>query len=151
MDPSQGEFCKELPVNQPCVDPSAFFKVPEPIHQTVSQDTGHPVQVQHTPGGHSVADRMAALPFPQPQRTTTLNIPQTPRTQLIKSHLEQQNSELMKDLKKKNQEQLRDISAQLLTGLQAFLQQSMEQMFNHMAPQQAAPPPPLASTAPVIG
>ena len=69
---------------------------------------------------------------------------------MIKSHLEQQNFELMKDLQKKNQEQMRDISAQLQTGLQAFLQQSMEQMFNRMAPPQTAPPPPPASTAPHI-
>ena len=69
---------------------------------------------------------------------------------MIKSHLEQQNFELMKDLHKKNQEQMRDISAQLQTGLQAFLQQSMEQMFNRMAPQQTANPPPTASTPPHI-
>ena len=69
---------------------------------------------------------------------------------MIKSQLEQQNFELMKDLQKKNQEQMRDISAQLQTGLQAFLQQSMEQMFNRMAPPQTAPPPPPASTAPHI-
>ena len=67
---------------------------------------------------------------------------------MIKSHLEQQNFELMTDLQKKNQEQMRDISAQLQTGLQAFLQQSMEQMFNCMAPPQTVPPP--ASTAPHI-
>ena len=54
---------------------------------------------------------------------------------MIKSHLEQQNFELMQDLQKKNQEQIRDISAQLQTGLQAFLQQSAEQMFNRMVPQ----------------
>ena len=69
---------------------------------------------------------------------------------MIKSHLEQQNFELMKDLQKKNQEQMRDISAQLQTGIQVFLQQLMEQVFNHMAPPQTAPPPPLASTAPHI-
>ena len=46
----------------------------------------------------------------------------------------------MKDLQKKNQKQMRDISAQLQTGLQAFYKQSMEQMFNRMAPQEAAPP-----------
>ena len=84
-------------VNQPYVDPSAFFKAPEPVHQTVPWDTLPPGQVPHTPGGDSVADRMASLSFPQPQRTTTINVPQTPRTQMIKSHLEQQNFELMKD------------------------------------------------------
>ena len=46
-------------VSQPYANPSAFFKVPEPLHQTVSQDTLPPGQVPHTPGGHSVADRMA--------------------------------------------------------------------------------------------
>ena len=136
------------PVNQPYVDPSAFFKAPEPVQQTVPQDTLPPGQVPHTPGGHSIADRKASLSFPQPQRTTTINVPQTARTQMIKSHLEQQNFELMKDLQKKSQEQMRDISAQLQTGLQAFQQQSMEQMFNRMAPPQTAPPPP--STAPHI-
>ena len=124
--------------------------MPEPIHQTVFRDTLPPGQVPHTPGGHSVADRLASLSFPQPQRTTTINLPQTPRTQIIKSHFEQQNFELMKDLQKKNKEQMRDIPAQLQTGLQAFLQQSMEQMFNRMAPPQTAPPPPPASTAPHI-
>ena len=54
----------------------------------------------------------------------------------------------MTDLQKKNQKKVRDISAQLQTGLQAFLQQSMEQMFNRVAPQQAAPP--IASTVPHI-
>ena len=54
------------PVNQPYVDPSAFFKAPEPIHQTVSRDALPPGQVPHTPIGHSVADRMASLFFPQP-------------------------------------------------------------------------------------
>ena len=117
------------PVNQLYVDPSAFFKVPYPFNQTVSQDTRPPVQVPHTPGRHSVTDTMAALSFPQPQRTTSLNIPQTAGTQMIKNHLEQQNFELMEDLQKKSQEQMMDISAQLQTGLQAFLQQSMEQMF----------------------
>ena len=136
------------PINQPYVDPSAFFKAPEPNHQTVSWDTLPPGQVP--PGGHSVADRMASLSSPQPQKTTTINVHQTPRTQMIKSHLEQQNFELMKDLQQKNQEQMRDISAQLQSGLQAFLQQSMEQMFNRMAPPQTVPPPPPASTAPHI-
>ena len=133
-------------VNQPYVDPSAFFKALEPVHETVSQDTLPPGQVPHSPGGHLVADRMASLSH----RGVELSICQTPRTQMIKSHLEQQNFELMKDLQKKIQEQMRDISAQLQTGLQAFLQQSMEQMFNRMAPQQAAPPTPPASTAPHI-
>ena len=88
-------------------------------------------------------DRMASLSFPQPQRTSSLMIPQTPRTQMIQSHLEQK-FELMKDLQQKNQEQ-----AQLQTGLQAFLKQSMEQMFYSMAPPQTAPPP-QASSAPHI-
>ena len=45
------------PVNQPYVDPSVFFKAPEPVHQTVSQDNLPPGQVPHTPGGHSVYSR----------------------------------------------------------------------------------------------
>ena len=95
-----------------------------------------------------MADRMASLSFPQPQRTSSL-IPQTPRTQMIQSHLEQQNFELMNDLQQKNQEQMRDISAQLQTGLEVFLKQSMEQIFTRMAPPQTAPPP-QASSAPHI-
>ena len=127
---------------------SVFFKAPAPMPQMVTQDTlppSHP----HTQGGQSVTDRMASLSFPQPQRISSLMIPQTPRTQMIQSHLEQQNFELMKDLQHKNQEQMRDIFAQLQTGLEAFLKQSMEQMFNRMAPPQTAPPP-QASSAPHI-
>ena len=60
---------------------------------------------------------------------------------MIKTCFEQQNFEFMKDLQQKNQEQVRGISAQLQTGLQAFLQQLMEQIFNHIVPSQAAPPP----------
>ena len=44
---------------------------------------------------------------------------------------------------------MRDISAQLQTGLEACLKQSMAQKFNHMAPPQTAPPP-QASSAPHI-
>ena len=44
---------------------------------------------------------------------------------------------------------MRDISAQLQTGLQTFLKQSMQQMFNRMASPQTAPPP-QASFAPHI-
>ena len=69
---------------------------------------------------------------------------------MIKSHLEQQNFHLCRICKKKNQEQMRDISPQLQTGLQALLQQSMEQMFNRMVPPKKAPPPQPASTAPHI-
>ena len=115
--------------------------------QTVTQNTlpsSHP----HTQGGQSMTDRMASISFPQPQRTSSLMIPQTPRTQMIQSHLEQQNFELMKDLQQKNQEQMRDISAKLQTGLEAFLKQSMEEMFNRVAPPQTAPPQ--ASSAPHI-
>ena len=65
---------------------------------------------------------------------------------MIQSHLQQQNFELMKDLQEKNQEQMRDISAELQTGLEAFLKQSMEQMFNRMTPPQTAPPPQASST-----
>ena len=43
---------------------------------------------------------------------------------------------------------MRDISTKLLTGLQAFLKQSMEQMFSRLAPQTA--PPPQASFVPHI-
>ena len=69
---------------------------------------------------------------------------------MIQSHLEQQNFELMKDLQQKNQEQMRDISAQLQTGLEAFLKQSMEQMFTRMAPPQTAPPPQASSALHIV-
>ena len=137
------------PVISPHGESSAFFKAPAIyMPQTVTQDTLPPPH-PHTQGGQSVIDRMASLSFLQPQRTSSLMIPQTPRTQMIQSHLEQQNFELMRDLQQKNQEQMRNISAQLQTGHQAFLKQSMEQMFNHMAPPQTAPPP-QASSAPHI-
>ena len=71
----------------------------------------------------------------------------TPRTQLIRSQLEQQNFEMMNSLQQKNQQQIKDLSAQLQTGLQAFLQQSMEQMFTRLAPAQTQPPA-ARSTAP---
>ena len=91
---------------------------------------------------------MAALSFPQPQRTvSTADIPQTPRTQLIRSQLEQQNFEMMNILQQKNQQKIKDLSAQLQTGLQAFLQQSMEQMFNRLAPAQTPAPQPPAATS----
>ena len=87
----------------------------------------------------------------QPQRTATpIDIPQTPRTQLLKSHLEQQNFELMHKLQRKNEEQMRDISTQLQTGLQAFLQQSMENMFNRLAPTQTNPAPQASTAQPHI-
>ena len=69
-----------------------------------------------------MADKIATLSLPQPQRTaTSFETPQTPRTQLIKSHLEQQNFELMSKLQRKNEDKMRDISLQLKMGLQAFL------------------------------
>ena len=98
-----------------------------------------------------MADKMTSFSLPQPQRTaTTSDIPQTPRTQLIKSHLEQQNFELMNKLPKKNEEQMRDISTQLQTGLQAFLQQSMENMFNCLALAQTNPASQATTTQPHI-
>ena len=82
-----------------------------------------------------MADKMTSLSLLQPQKIATpLDIPQTPRTQLIKSHLEQQYVELMNKLQRKNEEEMRDISTQFQTGLmQPFLQQSLENMFNHLA------------------
>ena len=132
-------------VHQPHGDSSALFKVPIPEPQMVTQDI-HPPQVPHTPGVHSVADRMASFSIPQPQRISSLNVPQTPRTETIKSPLEQQNFEFMKDLQQKNQEQMRDISAQLQTGFQ----QSMEQMFNSIGPPQTAPPPQASSAQQIV-
>ena len=82
---------------------------------------------------------------------------QIPRTQLIRSQLEQQNFEMMNSLQQKNQQQIKDLSSQLRTGLQAFLQQSIEQMFNCLAPAQTqpsaatstTPPPHIVSITPV--
>ena len=92
---------------------------------------------------------MAVMSFPQPQRAvTTTEIPQTSRTQLFRGQLEQQNFEMMNKLQEKNQQQIQDLSAQPQTGLQAFLQQSMEQMFNRLAPAQIQPPVAASSTPP---
>ena len=137
------------PVQQSTTDSSALFRVPHPLSQTVTLDippSGYLPQT--TPGRQSVAERMAGLSFPQPQRAvSTTEIPQTPRTQLIRSQLDQQNFEMMNSLQQKNQQQIKDLSAQLQTGLQAFLQQSMEQMFTRLAPAQTQPPA-ATSTAP---
>ena len=67
---------------------------------------------------------------------------------------------MMNTLQQKNQQQIQDFSAQLQTVLQAFLQNSMEQMFNCLAPAQTpapqlpaatsiAPPPHIVSITPV--
>ena len=65
-----------------------------------------------------MADKTTTFSLPQPQRAATpLDIPQTPRTQLIKSHLKQQNFDLMN----------------FHMGLQVFLQESLENMFNRLA------------------
>ena len=120
-------------------DSSALFRAPDPV---LTQDT---ISTGQTPSRH--ISRMS-FTMPQPQRTTAIDIPQTPRTQLLKSHLEQQNFELMHKLQRKNEEQMRDISTQLQTGLQAFLQQSMENMFNRLAP--TPTPAPQASAQPHI-
>ena len=55
---------------------------------------------------------------------------------------------MMNKLQEKNQQQIQDISAQHQIGLQAFLQQSMEQMFNRLAPAQTQPPVAASSTPP---
>ena len=55
---------------------------------------------------------------------------------------------MMNRLQEKNQQQIQELSAQLQTGLQAFLQQSMEQMFNRLAPAQPQPPVAASSSPP---
>ena len=57
-------------VNQPTAACLALFRVPHPMSQTVTQDfLPPPGFLPHsTPGRQSVADRMAAMSFPQPQR-----------------------------------------------------------------------------------
>ena len=45
---------------------------------------------------------------------------------------------------------MRDISTQLQTGLQAFLQQSMENMFRHLAPTHTNPAPQASTAQPHI-
>ena len=146
-------------VNQRTAPSPALFRAPHPTAQRVTQDILPPGFIPHsTPGRPSVADRMAAMSFPQPQRAvSTTEIPQTTRAQLIRGQLEQQNFEMINKLQEKNQQQIQDLSAQLQTGLQAFLQQSMEQMFNRLAPAQtqlpvaasSTPPPHIVSITPV--
>ena len=123
------------PVQQSSDSP-ALFRAPDPV---LTQDT---ISTGQTPSRYI---SRTSFTMPQRQRTTTIDIPQTPRTQLLKSHLEQQNFELMHKLQRKNEEQMRDMSTQLQTGLQAFLQQSMENMFNRLAP--TPTPAPQASAA----
>ena len=137
-------------VNQPTAPSPALFRAPHPMSQTVTQDILPPGFIPHsTPGRQSVTDRMAAMSFPQPQRAvSTTEIPQTPRTQLIRGQLEQQNFEMMNKLQEKNQQQIQDLSAQLQTGLQAYLQQSMEKMFNRLAPAHTQPPVAASSKPP---
>ena len=128
-----------LQTSSSSTDATAFFKAPAPppsfSQGYASSATGLP-----TPGRAAVTEKMAALSLPVPQRTASASVyqevPQTPRTQLIKAHLEQQNFQMMSTLQKQNQEQIKDLSSQLQTGLQAFLQQSMETMFNRLAPAQ---------------
>ena len=138
------------PVQQSMTDSSALFRALHPLSQRVTQDIPPPGYAPHTtPCRQSVVERMAALSFPQPQRdVSTTEIPQTPRTQLISSQLEQQNFEMMNTLQQNNQQQIKDLSAQLQTGLQAFLQQSMEQMFNRLVPAQTQPPAATSTTPP---
>ena len=108
---------------------SALFRAPDPVLS--AQET---IPTGKTANTQYMTDNMTTYSRPQPQRTATpLDIPQIPRAQLIKSHLEQHNFELMNKLQRKNEEQMGDISTQLQTGLQAFLQQSMENMFNCLA------------------
>ena len=55
---------------------------------------------------------------------------------------------MMNKPQQKNQQQIQDLSAQLQTGLRQFLQQSMEQMFNHLALAQTQPPAAASTTPP---
>ena len=129
------------PVQQSSDSSPALFRAPDPV---LTQDT---VSTGQTPSRRGDRTYFPTFSMPQPQRTATpIDILQTPRTQLLKSHLEKQNFELMHKLQRKNEEQMRDISTQLQTGLQAFLQLSMENMFNRFAPTQTNPAP-QASTA----
>ena len=129
------------PVQQSTTDSSALFRALHPLSQTVTQDILPSGYLPHTsPGRQSVADRMAALSFLQTQRAvSTTEIAQTP--------IAQTPFEMMNSLQQKNQQQIKDLSAQLQTGLQAFVQQSMEQMFTCLAPAQTQPPA-TTSTAP---
>ena len=133
------------PVQQSSDASPALFRAPDPVS---TQDT---ISTGQTPSRRGDRTYFPTFSMPQPQRTATpIDIPQTPRTQLLKSHLEQQNFELMHKLQRKNEEQMRDISTQLQTGLQAFLQQSMESMFNHLAPTQTNPAPQASTAQPHI-
>ena len=133
------------PVPQPSASSSALFRASDPVS---AQDT---TSAGQTPNRQYMADTMATFSLPQPQRTTSsLEIPQTPKTQLIQRYLEQQNFELMNKLQRKNEEKMRDISAQLQTGLQAFLQQSLENMFNCLALALTNPAPQATNAEPHI-
>ena len=133
------------PVQQSSDSSPALFRAPDPV---LTQDT---ISTGQTPSRRGDRTYFSTFLMPQPQRTATpIDIPQTPRTQLLKSHLEQQNFELMHKLQRKNEEQMRDISSQLQTGLQAFLQQSMENMFNRLVPTQTNPAPQASTAQPHI-
>ena len=134
------------PVEQSSDSSSALFRAPDLV---LTQDTTG-ISTGQTPSRH-ISERMTTFSMPQPQRTApSIDIPQTPRTQLLKSHLEQQNLELMHKLQRKDQEQMRDISTQLQTGLQAFLQQSLENMFSRLAPTHTNPAPQASTAQPHI-
>ena len=134
------------PVQESSASSSALFRAPDPV---LTQDT---ISTGQTPSRRG--EKTPCFPtfsMPQPQRTApSIDIPQTPRTQLLKSHLEQQNFELMHKLQRKNEEQMRHISTQLKTGLQAFLQQSMVNMFSCLAPTQTNPAPQASTAQPHI-
>ena len=70
-------------VHQPMTDSSTLFRAPHPMSQTVTQDIPPSGYAPHaTPGRQSVAERMAALSFPQPQRAvSSTEIPQPAKSE----------------------------------------------------------------------
>ena len=93
-------------VHQSITDSSAFFKAPNPVSQTVSQDISLPGQVLHsTPGRQSVEFKMSAL-FSTATEDCICNGDPSNYKDSIKNQLEKQNFEMMNTLQQKNKQQV---------------------------------------------
>ena len=143
---------EDTSTDQPIASISPLTSLPASLPARNVPATSPTVGAVNQPTASSLA--LFRVPHPMSQTVTQdiLPPPGLPGTQHTKSQLEQQNFEMMNRLQEKKQQQIQDLSAQLQTGLQAFLQQSMEQMFNHLAPAQPQPPvaaPHIVSITPV--
>ena len=112
------------------------------MSQKDTQDLYPPLQFSHTPGGHLVADRTGCLISPSSTEDFHSQHPLDTKDLGPLGVHERSPTE--------KQEQMRDIFAQLQTGLQAFLQLSMEQMSNRMVPSQAAPSLPASTVTHIV-